>query len=81
MGTPLHLMVTSQLRTHFTAELKDVTAIYLDGAATSKDIRLFVDSKVREIVKMKSWASRADEIIARVVFRSNGMFVPCFLNG
>jgi hypothetical protein len=68
--TPLHLLITSQPRTVFTDGLEDVLRVHLGFDVTQKDIKLFVDSKLR---KMKVWASRVEEIVDRVVDKSSGM--------
>ncbi|KAJ7845607.1 hypothetical protein B0H14DRAFT_3867996 [Mycena olivaceomarginata] len=72
--SPLHLLFTSQPRTVFTDGFEGVTRISLQPEVTGKDIRLFVNSELRDNRNMKIWASRADDIIDRVVLKSNGMF-------
>jgi hypothetical protein len=70
--SPLHLLFTSQPLTVFSDSFKDVTCVHLESAVTHKDIELFVEIELRE---MKTWASRVDEIVVRVVHKSSGMSV------
>ncbi|KAJ7269766.1 ankyrin repeat-containing domain protein [Mycena rebaudengoi] len=69
--SPLHLLFTSQPRTVFSDGFKDVTCVYVESDVMQKDIRLFVEA---ELCKMKTWSSRIDEIVDRVVSKSKGMF-------
>jgi hypothetical protein len=50
--------------------LEDVLRVHLGFDVMQKDIKLFVDSKLR---KMKLWGSRTEEIVGRVVDKSSGM--------
>ncbi|KAJ6585683.1 hypothetical protein B0H19DRAFT_1110477 [Mycena capillaripes] len=68
---PIHLLFTSQPRGMFTNSFKDVPCIYLESGVTDKDIRVFVEEKLRD---MKIWSSRVDEITDRVAHKSSGMF-------
>jgi hypothetical protein len=70
--SPLHLLFTSQPRTIFSDGFKDVTCVHLQSAVTDTDIKLFVEGEIR---KMKTWASRVNEIVDRVVRKSSGMSV------
>ncbi|KAJ7260217.1 ankyrin repeat-containing domain protein [Mycena rebaudengoi] len=69
--SPLHLLITSQPRTSFTDRFRDIPRVFLERGVTQKDIELFVAGELR---KMKTWAKRADDIIPRIVSKSNGMF-------
>ncbi|KAJ7286591.1 hypothetical protein C8J57DRAFT_1664820 [Mycena rebaudengoi] len=74
----LHLLFTSQPREIFTASFKGVEQIVLEPEATQKDIKHFVSDEVRSrLQRLKHWGGwkpRAEEIIAKVVEKSNGMF-------
>jgi hypothetical protein len=71
--TPLHLLITSQLRTLFTDAFGDVTHIYLEPTVMERDIRLFVEGELRGNSKMKMWAANVDKIVEQVVLKSSGM--------
>ncbi|KAJ6487633.1 ankyrin repeat-containing domain protein [Mycena sanguinolenta] len=73
-SSPLHFLITSQPRAGFTDELGEVPGVFLESKFTQPDIELFIASELRENRKMKTWASHADEILHRVVYKSNGMF-------
>lgn len=75
---PLHLLITSQPRISFTDSFKDMPCVFLESEVTLNDIKLFVSSELRDNHKMKTWASRAEEIIDRIVLKSSGMSVPFF---
>ncbi|KAJ7286594.1 ankyrin repeat-containing domain protein [Mycena rebaudengoi] len=74
----LHLLFTSQPREIFTAGFKGVERIVLEPETTQKDIKHFVSDEVRSgLQRLKHWGGwkpRAEEIIAKVVEKSNGMF-------
>ncbi|KAJ7723733.1 hypothetical protein DFH07DRAFT_1067168 [Mycena maculata] len=73
-GSPLHLFFTSQTRASFTDAFTDIPCVFLESDVTQPDVELFIASELRENLKMKTWASRADEIIHRVLHKSSGMF-------
>ncbi|KAJ7110801.1 ankyrin repeat-containing domain protein [Mycena crocata] len=77
----LHVMITSQPRQFFTDNLSSIPRIYLDAENTRQDIRRYVTAELQHNHKMGKWASRAGDIVDRVVSRSNGMFrlAACFL--
>ncbi|KAJ7279550.1 ankyrin repeat-containing domain protein [Mycena rebaudengoi] len=74
----LHLLFTSQPREIFTAGFKGVEQIVLEPEATQKDIKHFVSdeiqSRLKQLKHWGGWKTRAEEIIAKVVEKSNGMF-------
>ncbi|KAJ7286621.1 ankyrin repeat-containing domain protein [Mycena rebaudengoi] len=74
----LHLLFTSQPREIFTAGLKGVQRVIMESKTTQKDIEQFVSSEVRsrlrDLKHWSRWKSHADEITAKVVEKSNGMF-------
>ncbi|KAJ6603326.1 ankyrin repeat-containing domain protein [Mycena vulgaris] len=71
--TPLHLLITSQPRSSFTKNFKDVPCIELQYEITQRDIKSFVAAELRK-PSLKIWTSRADYITDRVVHKSSGMF-------
>ncbi|KAF7351466.1 Ankyrin repeat protein [Mycena sanguinolenta] len=73
-SSPLHLLITSQPRAGLTEKLGDVPGVFLESSFTQRDIELFIASELRENLRLKTWASRSDEIVHRVVHKSNGMF-------
>ncbi|KAJ7286604.1 hypothetical protein C8J57DRAFT_1664843 [Mycena rebaudengoi] len=73
----LHLLLTSQPREIFTAGFKGVEQIVLEPKKTQKDIKHFVSDEVQlRLQRLKHWGGwkpRAEEIITKVVEKSNGM--------
>ncbi|KAJ7473698.1 hypothetical protein B0H11DRAFT_1866618 [Mycena galericulata] len=72
--SPLHLLITSQPRAIFTEKFTAIPYIFLESDITQHDIKLFITTELRENRKLKIWASRASEIVDRVVVKSSGMF-------
>ncbi|KAJ7286590.1 hypothetical protein C8J57DRAFT_1664818 [Mycena rebaudengoi] len=74
----LHLLFTSQPREIFTAGFKGVERIVVEPETTQKDIKHFVSDEVRSKLEglkhWNNWKLRAEEIIAKVVEKSSGMF-------
>ncbi|KAJ7114802.1 hypothetical protein C8R44DRAFT_709937 [Mycena epipterygia] len=79
---PLHLLVTSQPREIFTVALGCLPHVSLGLRTTQNDIRLFVSHELRSKRWLQHVAHRAEEITAKVVERSNGMFrlAACLLH-
>ncbi|KAJ7434133.1 hypothetical protein B0H11DRAFT_2296458 [Mycena galericulata] len=72
--TPLHLLITSQPRNIFTDKFTAIPHIFLESDVTQDDIKLFITAELLGNHKLKIWASRASEIVDRVVVKSSGMF-------
>ncbi|KAJ7279637.1 hypothetical protein C8J57DRAFT_1570616 [Mycena rebaudengoi] len=74
----LHLLFTSQPREIFTAGFKGVERIVLEPETMQKDVEHFVSdevlSRLERLKHWDHWKPRAEEIIAKVVAKSNGMF-------
>ncbi|KAJ7279596.1 hypothetical protein C8J57DRAFT_1221250 [Mycena rebaudengoi] len=74
----LHLLLTSQPREIFTASFKGVEQLALEPEKTQKDIKHFVSDEVQlRLQRLKHWGGWkpcAEEIITKVVGKSNGMF-------
>ncbi|KAF7343426.1 HET-domain-containing protein [Mycena venus] len=67
----LHLLFTSQPRDAFMKAFEDVSLVVLSPDITRHDIKRFVDS---ELPKLSHLSRRSEEIIEKVVMKSNGMF-------
>ncbi|KAJ7246198.1 ankyrin repeat-containing domain protein [Mycena rebaudengoi] len=65
---------SAQPRTGLTEEFQDVPCVFLKSEVIRLDIELFIASELRENRRMKTWASRADEIVHWVGYKSSGMF-------
>ncbi|KAJ7653578.1 ankyrin repeat-containing domain protein [Mycena polygramma] len=72
--TPLHLLITSQHRTSFTEEFKDIPCVFLESHLIENDIRSFIAGEISGSRRMKLWASRANEIVDRIALKCCGMF-------
>ncbi|KAJ7434124.1 ankyrin repeat-containing domain protein [Mycena galericulata] len=72
--TPLHLLITSQPRNIFTDKFTAIPHIFLESDVTQDDIKLFITAELLGNHRLKIWASRASEIVDRVVAKSSGMF-------
>ncbi|KAJ7769707.1 hypothetical protein B0H14DRAFT_352620 [Mycena olivaceomarginata] len=72
--TPLHLLITSQSRAAFTEAFETMPCVFLESEVTEHDIKHFIAAELRDNHKLKTWAHRADEIVDRIVHKSNGMF-------
>jgi hypothetical protein len=73
----LHLLFTSQPRELFEVAFNGIEQIVLEPETTQKDIKHFVSdevqSKLERLNHWNHWKPRAEEIIAKVVEKSNGM--------
>ncbi|KAJ7646425.1 ankyrin repeat-containing domain protein [Mycena polygramma] len=72
--TPLHLLITSQHRTSFAEEFKNLPCVFLESHLVENDIRFFIASEISSRRSMKPWASRANEIVDRIALKCGGMF-------
>ncbi|KAJ7279599.1 hypothetical protein C8J57DRAFT_1712589 [Mycena rebaudengoi] len=74
----LHLLLTSQPRYIFAVAFEGVQRVIMESKTTQKDIEHFVSDEVQSRLERlnhwKHWKLRAEEIIAKVVEKSNGMF-------
>jgi hypothetical protein len=76
--TPLHVFFTSQTRQIFTESFEGVPRIALAFDTTQEDIRFFVANEIRTNMKLRKWQGQAEQIVDRVVDRSQGMPVTCW---
>ncbi|KAJ7748811.1 hypothetical protein DFH07DRAFT_747117, partial [Mycena maculata] len=72
--SPLHILLTSQDRTIFTKGLNGVPQLSLEFSTTQNDIKLFVAGALQCRPDLEHLVLRAEEITAKVVEKSNGMF-------
>ncbi|KAJ7855133.1 hypothetical protein B0H14DRAFT_3865271 [Mycena olivaceomarginata] len=69
----LHLLFTSQPREIFTEAFKHVSRVTLTPHITQNDIRRFINSELHSLSHLTR-RMRAEEIVDKVVKKSNGMF-------
>ncbi|KAJ7855182.1 hypothetical protein B0H14DRAFT_3449196 [Mycena olivaceomarginata] len=71
--SPLHLLFASQPREIFTEAFKHVSLVTLTPDITHEDIQRFIDSELLPLSHLTRCMS-ANEIVEKVVKKSNGMF-------
>jgi hypothetical protein len=69
---PLHLLFTSQPREVFMKAFEHTSLVTLTPDITHQDIRRFIDSQLHQLSHLTR-RMRAEEIVAKVVKKSNGM--------
>ncbi|KAJ7855142.1 ankyrin repeat-containing domain protein [Mycena olivaceomarginata] len=69
----LHLLITSQPREIFMEVFKDALLIVLTPDITHQDIQRFIDSELHSLSHLTRYMC-AEEIVTKVVKKSNGMF-------
>jgi hypothetical protein len=70
--SPLHLLFTSQPREIFMDVFKHASLIVLTPDITQEDIQRFINSELLPLSHL-TCRMRAEEIVAKVVKKSNGM--------